>query len=285
LALKVAYKDDNLGLGASLKPANPEHNRTGLDAFQGLLGRLNSKDEAEVKKLEQRTEDRKLAMWTQGKWGGVMFVPGGLLVQGDKFRKVEDDASLPGSPAGELVVKSDPEAARKEAKALQKAGRQERREAKVKKRATSDVAGSTCDTTKKMTDSFHENAEDKQRLDSNTGSAQSAVDVDTKTILTTGGKGKRKKTSSDKNKRQQITAYHTMEVVKEREIVIDTIQLPTPPSECWETRAPTPVIQSSSRNGRHLIRGRNIQAKRMAFADTKLLDEVRHCEPFLGRDC
>jgi Pin2-interacting protein X1 len=285
LALKVAYKDDNLGLGASLKPANPEHNRTGLDAFQGLLGRLNSKDEAEVKKFEQRTEGRKLAMWTQGRWGGVTFVPGGLLVQGDKFRKAEDDASLEESPAGEPVVNSEPGAARKEAKALRKAERQERRETKLKKRATSNVAGSAGDTTKKATDSFHENAEDKQRLESHMGSAQSAVGVDTKIILTTGGKGKRRKTTSDKDKRQPIAAYHTMEDVEEREIVIDTIQLPTPPLECLETRAPTPVIQSSSMNGRHLIRGRNIQAKRMAFADTKMLDEVRHCEPFLGEDC
>jgi hypothetical protein len=225
-----------------------------------------------VKKLEQRTGDRKLAMWTQGKWGGVMFVPGGLLVQGDKFRMVEDDASLPESPAG----------ASKEAKAFRRAERQERREAKLKKRAITVVAGSTCDVAKEAKDSLHGNAEDKQKSDSHTGSAKSAV---TKNTHNTHEKQRKARTQEKKHRRQPNAATGLMNYIDNGEVVIDNIQLPTPPSECLETRAPTPVIQSSSRNSRHIIRGRNIQAKRMAFADTKMLDEVRHCEPFLGKDC
>ncbi len=54
-----------------------------------------------------------------------------------------------------------------------------------------------------------------------------------------------------------------------------TIQLPTPPSEGVETPASVQATPSSSRSGRHILRGRNIQAKRMAFADTRMLDEVR----------
>ena len=75
--LKVSFKDDTLGLGASLKSKDIEHSRTGLDAFQGLLGRLNGKSDTEVQEAEKKVEDRKLAMFAQGKFGGMVFVPGG----------------------------------------------------------------------------------------------------------------------------------------------------------------------------------------------------------------
>lgn len=81
--VRIAVKDNMLGLGASLKSKNVEHQRTGLDAFQGLLGRLNAKSEADVKKVEAKVENKKLAMFVQGRWGGMVFVPGGLLVQED----------------------------------------------------------------------------------------------------------------------------------------------------------------------------------------------------------
>ena len=90
--LKVSFKDDNLGLGASLKSKDVEASRTGLDAFQGLLGRLNGKSEQEVEAVERKVEERKLAMFAQGKWGGMVFVSGGLLVQRDDF-KVNEEVS------------------------------------------------------------------------------------------------------------------------------------------------------------------------------------------------
>ncbi|RMD43909.1 hypothetical protein DV735_g1176, partial [Chaetothyriales sp. CBS 134920] len=70
----VVVKDDTLGLGAQLRSKDVAHQKTGLDAFQGLLGRLNAKDEAELAAVERREDDRKLEMYAKGRWGGgVVF--------------------------------------------------------------------------------------------------------------------------------------------------------------------------------------------------------------------
>jgi len=275
-AIKITYKDDNLGLGASLKSANPEHSRTGLDAFHSLLGRLNSKDEAAVKKLEQRLEDRKLAMWTRGKWGGVMFVPGGLLVQGDKFRSGDDEVNSPGGPVEGPVETPDQKVARKATKAFRKAERRERKEAKLQKRAKGNTTELVCGfKNNEGTDPTYKDAESNQGCDTNSGSFQRTVTMDIENAISTGQKQKIEKSLKGKGNRRPRTADHNMEHVQEGKMVIDNVQLPTPHSECLDTQISTQAVQSSSRNGRHIIRGRNIQAKRMAFADAKMLDEVR----------
>ncbi|RMZ89097.1 hypothetical protein DV736_g3662, partial [Chaetothyriales sp. CBS 134916] len=56
----VVIKDDTLGLGAQLRSKDVAHQKTGLDAFQGLLGRLNAKGEEELKEVERKEEDKKL---------------------------------------------------------------------------------------------------------------------------------------------------------------------------------------------------------------------------------
>jgi Pin2-interacting protein X1 len=284
-AIKVTYKDDNLGLGASLKSANPEHTRTGLDAFQGLLGRLNSKDEVEVKMLEQRSEDRKLALWSQGRWGGIMFVPGGLLVQGDEYRSVENEASQPEVIAEESAETSYDRAIRKAAKALRKAERHARREAKWRRIAESQTADPECT----VTDSEVENLtpkdpEKKQMHDGHGGNPQPIVATDIEPALSPDPRQKRKKLAKERHGKQPELANYTANSL-EGKTVFDAVQLPTPPSESGETPLSVQPIPPSSRNGRHIIRGRNIQAKRMAFADAKMLDEVGGGTPILVESC
>ncbi len=275
-SIKLSYKDDNLGLGASLKSLNPEQTRTGLDAFQGLLGRLNSKDEVEAKKLEQKFEDRKLSKWAQGRWGGVMFVPGGLLVQGDKFRKAEDDVNPLRSDSEEQVESSDLEMARGAAKALRKADRRKRKAAKIDKEGKPSASDSACKTTDDALTPFsREDSKVKKRGDRRTNSVQAIVDKDNGEALSTNQMQEMQKRPNDKRKRQADEADCAMKPFQEGETIVETIQLPTPPSEGVETPASVQATQSSSRSGRHLLRGRNIQAKRMAFADTRMLDEVR----------
>ncbi|KAI2672480.1 hypothetical protein CBS147332_9329 [Penicillium roqueforti] len=76
--IKVTLKDDNLGLGARI---GRESEPTGLDAFKGLLGRLNGKSEVELKKDEQKRDDVRLARYAALKFPEVRFVRGGLLAQ------------------------------------------------------------------------------------------------------------------------------------------------------------------------------------------------------------
>ncbi|KAI5287818.1 telomerase inhibitor, partial [Ascosphaera acerosa] len=58
--IRVARKEDNLGLGARARRPLEDDEPTGLDAFQAMLGRLNGKSDAELLKEQRKVEDRKL---------------------------------------------------------------------------------------------------------------------------------------------------------------------------------------------------------------------------------
>lgn len=83
--IRVAIKDDNLGLGAKIGSGVGPGECTGLDAFQNLLGRLNGRDEEEMEKEQKSREDLKRAIYAEQRWGTIRFVKGGLLV-GDKIQ-------------------------------------------------------------------------------------------------------------------------------------------------------------------------------------------------------
>jgi hypothetical protein len=78
--IRVVIKDDTLGLGARVK-RNPLDEPTGLDAFKGLLGRLNGKSDADLAAEQRKREDAKLARYAATKWHTVRFISGGLLAQ------------------------------------------------------------------------------------------------------------------------------------------------------------------------------------------------------------
>ncbi|KAF7585947.1 telomerase inhibitor [Aspergillus hancockii] len=78
--IRVVIKDDTLGLGARAK-RNPLDEPTGLDAFKGLLGRLNGKSDADLAAEQRKREDAKLARYAATKWHAVSFISGGLLAQ------------------------------------------------------------------------------------------------------------------------------------------------------------------------------------------------------------
>ncbi|PYH47285.1 telomerase inhibitor/ribosome biogenesis protein PXR1 [Aspergillus saccharolyticus JOP 1030-1] len=78
--IRVVVKDDTLGLGARPK-RDALDEPTGLDAFRGLLGRLNGKSDAELGIEERKRENAKLARYAASRWQAVNFISGGYLVQ------------------------------------------------------------------------------------------------------------------------------------------------------------------------------------------------------------
>ena len=215
------FKDDTLGLGAKLKSKDVEGQKTGLDAFQGLLGRLNSKNEEELEIFEKKEGERKLEVYARGRWGGMVFVPGGVLVQGEKFKTseegIEEKRLEMEMKKAQKSEESEPtkEAAAVDEKADRKRRKEERRKRKEDGRARK-AARSTAATTSK---SNNVSAPDE---------ATSSSDEDLKKL-----------------------------------------DIPA------ETMAPSPArIQGLPRNGRQILRGRNIEAKRKAFSDTKGLDAI-----------
>ncbi|KAK5195045.1 telomerase inhibitor [Exophiala xenobiotica] len=219
----ILFKDDNLGLGAKSKSKDVEGQRIGLDAFQGLLGRLNGKSDADLHKEEKKVEDRKLAMYARGRWGGMVFVRGGILVGS---MKEDDEQDKSQSEVGSERDETDEKGKRKEEKRQRKEERRQRREEKALRKAATKAKKATKD----------HNSPLSQPPDEPVSSSPSDDEAPT--------------TSKQKRRRSS------------------TSQVDSPVSK--------PQIVSSIRtqNGRHLLRGRNIQAKRMAFSDTKGLDEI-----------
>lgn len=241
----MLYKDDTLGLGAKLKSKDVEGQRTGLDAFQSVLGRLNSKTEEELVKHEKKESERKLEGYARGRWGGMMFVPSGVLVQGEGFKtpqerieekrkNVEQLNKHGANPDTEIVtsrLSSEPlpvdekaekrrqkeeRRRRKEERRLRKAARATRKEERLSK------------TSRKSSKSLSISAPDEATSSSDQGEA-------------TGPNGSSEHTKP--STRPSITISET-------------------------TKKETPG------NGRHVLRGRNIEAKRKAFSDTKGLDAI-----------
>lgn len=84
--IRAPLKDNRLGLGAATLA---DEQATGLDAFQGLLGRLNGKSGAELE-INEQLDDRKLINNVESRWKTMRFVRGGLLVH----KKIETLADI-----------------------------------------------------------------------------------------------------------------------------------------------------------------------------------------------
>lgn len=92
--IRIALKDDNLGLGAKHDAARTSCETIGLDVFQDLLGRLNGRSVADITKDRIQRSTLRSSAYVEQRWGDLRFVSGGLLV-GDKprgLRNSEQDA-------------------------------------------------------------------------------------------------------------------------------------------------------------------------------------------------
>lgn len=228
--VKVSVKDDMLGLGASLKSKNIEHQRTGLDAFQGLLGRLNARDEGELKKVEEKIENRKLAMFAQGRWGGMVFVPGGLLVQDDPSKQIPTE-----DKNQESETKADVEQNESDSEADSDSARKPERKRKREGETPEERA--------------QRKAEKKQRKE------QRRIRKEAKRLK------KLQKESGTSTPLTETTDFTETSTGASTPVQLSEINVSS-------------ITREPLRNGRHVLRGRNIQAKRMAFTDSRGLDQI-----------
>jgi Pin2-interacting protein X1 len=263
----VLFKDDTLGLGAKLASKDPAHARTGLDAFQGLLGRLNARDEEEVKIVERKESERKLEGYARGKWG-MVFVPGGVLVRGEEYgsqKEAKDKATEPeeerreeaGGEEGADKVKRDERRRRKE----------ERRKRKLLEEASSTESGAV-DAAKTATD---EKAEKRRRKEERRKRKEERR-----------AEKSSKEASSESTPVPTIATEHEQIVPAPRAEPIPTSKSTpanakpsaTPNTTTSSIPASTSARTGSVQRGRQILRSRNIDAKRRAFADDKGLDGI-----------
>lgn len=249
--VKIRIKDDTLGLGANLKSRDIEAQRTGLDAFQGLLGRLNAKDGQELKAVEEKIENKKLAMFAMGRWGGMVFVPGGVLVQEDPTKKKKVEVQSADASASESEEQKEEDLS-------------ENSEDNDSETAPTKASSKSRSKSKASKKSKHPDETPEQRT-------QRKAE-------------KRARKEARLLKKLQKEARRTGTGTGTSTPASSTSELTTQPSTTTNTGTSTPVstgdisITSISRatlkNGRHLLRGRNIQAKKMAFSDARGLDQI-----------
>jgi Pin2-interacting protein X1 len=119
--IKVSIKDDTLGLGARAG-RDPLGEPTGLDAFKGLLGRLNGKSEVVLKQEQRKRDDVKLARYAAMKFPEVRFVSAGLLTQ-EKPEELPAKDDTPKKSTKSTKQQSDGDAPSDDAKAARKSSK------------------------------------------------------------------------------------------------------------------------------------------------------------------
>jgi Pin2-interacting protein X1 len=274
----VIFKDDTLGLGAKLRSKDVEAQKTGMDAFVGLLGRLNAKGAQEEAEVERKEEEKKLERYARGRWGGMMFVPGGVLVGGEEFgtkkearerkerEEREEKEAAEAAEEGKLASGRDEDKAeetkeerakRKEEKRQRKEQRRLRREAKAAKRsrasskATSDVDDDGEETSRSPS---------RSRSKSKKRRSKPAPDEPVSSA-----------SEPEQEQADEVTSKNSKKRKRLGEASSSTASTPLMQSA---TASPAPSPRPLIRTGRALLRGRNIEAKRKAFQDAKGLDGI-----------
>lgn len=247
--IRVSRKDDNLGLGARARRPLEDNEPTGLDAFQGLLGRLNGKSDAELQKEQRKVEDRRLLSYVERRWKTMQFVSGGFLVQ-DKDKKEEDEV-----PATEKKIKSVMETAEEDIESTTTKRRSKDKKEKKDSSKSKKDKKSKKDRRKKDSDSSTSTTPDDS-----SDEATPAPDSESTT------KEKSKKSRKERKKRKAEDEENTAKAEK--------TDAENKSSKSPEPSAPAVPAPPRNLKGRHVLRGRYIQSKRMATLDDKSLNEV-----------
>lgn len=261
--IRVTLKDNTLGLGARA-PTLGNDNVAAIDAFQGLLGRLNGKSDVQLEQEQRKRDDTRLAVYASQKWQAVTFISGGFLVQekpddalNSKTKKkngspidaiVADQASSDGSADDSADDASPPIEDKRSNSKIEKAredmDEKDIKEKRKKKKEKSDKKAKN-------------NKEEKQKKEKKGKKDKKEKKRD---------REEKKKAKEDGSKKRQRAEKDVVSESSDSsssdEADIKTIQQNTVSSQ-----APRP-------NWRHAIRGRHIQQKRMAIMDDRSLGEV-----------
>lgn len=259
--IRVTVKDDTLGLGARPK-RDPLDEPTGLDAFKGLLGRLNGKSDAELDKEQRKRDDIKLARYAATKWQAVRFVRGGLLVQ------EKTDA----------VTTKTPESDNRESNHSQKPMNE-------KNDGTSNavaIDGSNSSRSQNASmsnkDGNEKKEKKKKKKKEKENSRPKREDQDDKSQRKREKKAKKRK-HSEENDNLDSTTKTGDTVVVEMNVATDEPRAPS------STTAPTSSSKERVPLGRNVTRARHIAQKKRALLDDKSLNEVIETPHMSCKNC
>ena len=269
--IRVAVKDDNLGLGAKRGSGVNVGECTGLDVFQGLLGRLNGKSEVLLEKEQRSRDDLKRAVYTEQRWGALRFVSGGVLV-GDKIEKLINDEKL--RLAGAKKSSVAPRATMSTPKIA----------ASTESSSNSTESSSAQSTTPAELVALEETTlcqvgEERRGRETQVQGQESDVD-------TTSDKAQRKSEKAqrklDRRKRREekiapraeqslVVSLPNADLHLSGQVVGDEVE-----AIALKVEQPSITIAAAIIGGRQAVRQRYIRQKRMAMMDPKALNEVHN---------
>jgi Pin2-interacting protein X1 len=259
--IRVTMKDDTLGLGARA-PKMGNENVAALDAFQGLLGRLNGKSDTQLEEEQRKRDDTRLALYARSKWQTVTFVSGGYLVQEkpdaakDKAKKNTSEMSDDTTAEDESVKSSDDNTSNKDTQAEDQ---EPSLEDEAKKLNSKDVDGKDTKDKKKRKRKEKEAKEEKKSKKEKKEKREKKEKTEKKEKK----ERKEKKREKDSKKRRRTDADEDNS---------DSSTATQPDSEAVSKKVTS--LQRQIPHWRHSLRGRHIQQKKMAVMDERSLGEV-----------
>jgi len=269
--IRIALKDDNLGLGAKGGVNDEDGQTTGLDMYQDLLGRLNGKTEREVDNEKRMRSNVRRSVFVEQTWGKLRFVSGGFLLS-------KEPPSV--NSMAKQCIQDFEEAAPDGVKTDQK-------------RSPKEQGKRKCEREQRVRDESNERSFASPQSARETFIPQkSSLEVDCAAQDTDRAKGwaekaerklKRKARKEARSKSKNANSLPSMALSLSDPMHLQP-QLPagqgtaehTGPNTSLPSKAPFAVV-----GGRNAVRQRYIQHKKMAMMDSKALNEVcRHTAAF-----
>lgn len=260
--VKVAVKDDNLGLGARNGARSDDRPTTGLDGLQDLLGRLNGKN-SQLLQAEQRSRaDVKGVFYAERRWGLENFVRGGFLI-GDRIQELEERSlETPGSVNNPTVssppVKNDED--------VSKTGKEKKKRARGSRTPHSlDAAVSPQQSPEKSPTDMAAVVDQPDEVAPTMIGDQNTVEAQ-RQLLKLERKVQRRARKAERH------AAKALKEISRRPAATSTT--PTVDAGKPPLAITSPVPESARAYGRHAARQRSVRHKKMSLTDQKALNEV-----------
>lgn len=283
--IKVALKEDNLGLGARM---NRGDECTGLNAFKEMLARLNGKSEALIEQEKKARQAHAMNVYVERKFGTMRFVSGGFLV-GDVIRDT-NEAKAESSDTTTEPIDIGPSKEKKEKREKKRkvepetadevpSSKEERRRAKKQKNSAKEPEsrgdGESGEESKSKSKSDDKKKkEKKRRKEESVPGGQDSDDEESREKRRKREKKERKERRREKRDKKLKKKQNREEEdsSSESDSDEDTTAPNTGASTPTGSGISTPVSTVSLR---HLARKRFIAQKRMAMKDQQALNQVR----------
>ncbi|KZF26904.1 hypothetical protein L228DRAFT_243448 [Xylona heveae TC161] len=262
--IRVTLKDDTLGLGAKRGSGQGAGECTGLDVFQGLLGRLNGKSDGELEKEEKSRADLKRVLYAERRWGLIQFVRGGLLV-GDKIENPSEEitkapesraAAEKGVSTGEVEMRDGDKESQERRDSSDSDIKDSRDKDKKKRKEKKKKKSKSSDEDNGSTRSGEREEKRKRKMERRAKKEAKRIKRQQRASRETTGSDVEMSSSSD-----QLNKGDNESVVTSREA----------------SKAPQSSMSQqpiSFAAGRHAVRQRYIRQKKMASMDSRALNEI-----------